>query len=145
MLYSPRTKTTVSKPQTSYLSSMIQRPCTHPGCGAFALPRSSRCEKHRQKQTDSSRVAVRIRNSHAWQKVRRIHAKKHPTCCDPFGEHLLGPEPVESIHHVLGLDSNPELAFYESNLRSLCNACHSRVEKMERSGESTQHLFEEAL
>ena len=122
---------------------MIQRPCTQPGCPAYALPRSSRCEQHqRPPQPPPARDPVRIRNSRRWQVTRAAHAASNPVCCDPFRQHLDGPEPTESIHHVFPLDTHPELAFVESNLRSLCNACHSRIEQLERSGNPTQGYFE---
>ena len=81
-----------------------------------------------------------IRNSHLWQVVRNSHRLANPICVDPFKEHV-GPEPVESVHHVKPLKDYPELAFVTGNLRSLCDACHSRIETLEREGKPTQKLF----
>jgi 5-methylcytosine-specific restriction endonuclease McrA len=48
---------------------------------------------------------------------------------------------MNSVHHILGLLTHPELAYNESNLASLCDACHNQIEALERKGEPTQHLF----
>lgn len=127
---------------------MIAKPCAHPGCVSFAEPQSSRCAKHR---TDYDRTvrsanpalarAAKIRSSHKWQVTRGAFRSTYPLCCDPFKLHTLGPEPTDPIHHVLPLVTHPELAFDWVNLRPLCVPCHTKVEAMERIGETTQHLF----
>lgn len=124
------------------------RPCVHPGCARFALSGKARCTLHLnaydaqiRANVPALRLAARIRSSSQWQQVRRNFRIANPICCDPFAEHRYGPEPTEDIHHVVGLAADPTQAHDEANLRPLCRACHNRVEQMERSGESTQHLF----
>jgi len=124
------------------------RPCQQSGCRAFALPRNPRCALHCyhydrnvRANTPELRRAAQIRGSSAWKKTRALVATAEPLCCDPFSVHTFGPEPGQDVHHVLPLASHPHLALDTANLRSLCRNCHNRVESMERSGQTTQHLF----
>ena len=48
---------------------------------------------------------------------------------------------MTDVHHDEALLHTPDLAFTETNLRSLCKGCHGKVEQMERAGEPTQQLF----
>jgi 5-methylcytosine-specific restriction endonuclease McrA len=120
---------------------MIVKPCCHPGCRKWAKPHTSRCEDHAvETRVGDQARAARIRNSSQWQKVRALHRSKQPLCTDPFREHS-GPVVADSVHHIEGVATHPELAFTPSNLASLCSECHARVEALERAGQSTQHLF----
>lgn len=126
----------------------ILRPCTHPGCGGFALPQTARCAKHpydydrtTRVNTPSLALAAKIRNSHRWQCTRAAFRASNPICCDPFKDHLHGPEPTTEVHHVEPLIERPDLAFEWANLRPLCYPCHRKVEARERAGERTQTLF----
>ena len=86
-------------------------------------------------------AAARFRSSAAWQKVRAVHVAQHPLCCDPFKVHGPFPAAVEDVHHVEGVAKRPDLALVGDNLRSLCRACHNRVEGLERAGKGTSGLF----
>lgn len=127
------------------------KPCVHPGCRNLAAAGKSRCDAHAQSYdrdiraaTPTLRQAQRIRSGHLWQTVRRNFRIANPVCCDPFKEHIHGPEGTSDIHHVIPLIERPDLAYTDSNLRPLCRPCHNRVEAMERRGEATQHLFTDA-
>jgi len=97
-----------------------------------------RCAKHVKPVV--GQLQRRVRNSHQWQRVRNLYRQENPLCCDPLKLHS-GPEPVQSVHHVNPVLTHPNLAFAWTNLRSLCDACHSEIERLERSGQPTQHLF----
>lgn len=128
-------------------------PCRAPGCAAL-VPTPGYCDAHRslncrttydrtkRRDDPSLALAAKLRNSAQWQKVRAIHRQTHPLCCDPFGDHRGFPVPAEQSHHIQPLSTHPELAFAPENLAPLCAACHGKVERMERSGTRTQHLFE---
>ena len=34
---------------------------------------------------------------------------------------------VVTVHHIKHVDEYPELAYIDSNLESLCNACHNKM------------------
>ena len=124
------------------------KPCFHPGCKSFAVVGKPRCEVHLnaydsqiRARTPHLALAARIRGSRLWGKVRANFRLANPLCCDPFGHHKLGPEPMYDVHHVLPLATHPHLAHSDENLRPLCRACHNEVEQMERSGKPTPELF----
>lgn len=125
------------------------KPCIQPGCHTFAVVGKPRCAAHmgdydrRRKDNPALRVAQKIRSNRLWQKVRLNFRIANPLCCDPFGDHALGPEPTQDIHHVLPLATHPHLAYTDDNLRPLCRSCHCKVEEFEYRGEITQHLFTE--
>lgn len=128
-------------------------PCRATGCPA--LVSHGYCEQHRhlvcqthrtydhgKRRLDASLAqAAQLRTSTQWRKVRTLHKGRYPLCCDPFGEHIHLPAYNQQSHHILPLATHPHLAFDLTNLAPLCTRCHSRVEQMERSGISTQHLF----
>lgn len=130
--------------------------CRHPGCGT-AITSGRYCVRHAASQHTHTKhatydtttrqanpalaEAARIRNSSTWQKVRRMHRAREPLCCDPFGAHPDDPQPNQNSHHIEALVARPDLAFDLGNLASLCTACHARVERMERKGEASAHLF----
>jgi len=134
------------------MSNPIERPCAAPGCAeltttgrycaAHANQPSTKSIYDRTKRKDDPRLlgAARIRNSAAWRNCRTYFRAKHPLCCNPFGDHD-ELQPTNQVHHVIGLADSPDLAFDQDNLRPLCTRCHARVERMERQGVSTQHLF----
>lgn len=117
----------------------------------MAIPGTSRCAQHTnaydattRRSNAALRMAQTIRTSTAWRTLRKSVMSRNPVCCDPFGEHTLGPEPAKDVHHVFPLITHPHLALVEDNLRPLCRSCHNRIEAMERRGEPTQELFNHA-
>lgn len=127
------------------------QPCRQPGCAALAP--SGYCAAHarsdarrvydqtKRKADPALALAARIRNTAQWQKVRALHRQLSPLCCDPFGEHNGMPFPNQTSHHILPLATHPHLAYHLANLAPLCTACHARVERIERNGDSTAALF----
>ena len=130
-----------------------KHPCSHPGCSAL-IDDGRYCESHKRTAPDARTnydqttrkadpalaQAKAIRDSRRWQLVRRQHKAFNPICCDPFKQHGIGAL-TEHSHHVIGLAIRPDLAFDLRNLAPLCEACHTRIEGMERAGQSTAELF----
>jgi 5-methylcytosine-specific restriction enzyme A len=122
-------------------------PCRHPGCPAL-ISSGGYCEAHRKSspaaQYDERRkdtFATRYHGSAQWKRIRTLHKAQHPLCCDPFGDHGGYPAPNEQSHHIWPLATHPELASTMENLAPLCTTCHGKVERLERAGTATQHLF----
>lgn len=107
------------------------------GKSAHAKSADKEYDNTRRKFDPRLAEAKRIRSSSNWQKVRENKLSAEPLCYDPFGEHKQFNicVPAETVHHKYGLDFYPELAYVESNLCSLCNHCHARIEQMTRRGE----------
>lgn len=129
------------------------QPCRQPGCAAL-VPRGY-CDAHAKaapkraydqttRRNDPALAeAARIRNSSLWQQVRAMHRAQHPLCCDPFKEHGRFPVPMTQVHHIQGVAVAPHLAYDPSNLASLCDGCHHRIEALERAGKGTAEHFAE--
>lgn len=121
---------------------MPAKPPTFRPPGAPTRQEQSRAyDRHRRHADPALRQAAKIRGTQAWKRFREMFKRKHPLCCDPFGEH--GQRvPTEDVHHVDGLASRPEIALSEQNCVPLCRACHRRVEVMVQRGQATAQLFE---
>lgn len=106
---------------------------------------AQRMQSHSPAPARQTTAAVRIRNSHRWQRFREWFRRRYPLCCDPFGHHAEDGviEATDHVHHIIGLEERSDLAFDDRNCAPLCTACHARVEAMERRGEPTVHLFKE--
>lgn len=68
-------------------------------------------------------------DSAVWQKQRQIILKRdHYTCTEP-GCH----RPATEVHHIVELTernvNDVRICLGESNLRSLCHDCHTRITK----------------
>lgn len=135
----------------------LQSRCIYPACNAVATV-GSRCAQHARSSAPSAvydagrrhsdpalAAAARFRSSARWQKFRLWFSRKYPLCCDPLSEHRGFPVPTQQVHHVIGLAIRPDLGLDEANCRPLCTRCHWRVERMERAGQATQHLFAKEL
>lgn len=77
--------------------------------------------------------ADKIRSSAAWQRCRLNHIKRFPMCQDPLGKHKanneLPPMGGREVHHKIPIEQNPDLAFDDSNLLTVCRYCHESLEK----------------
>lgn len=65
-------------------------------------------------------------NSKRWkQKRARILRRDKYMCveCRKYGRH----REAVTVHHIKHVDEYPELAYIDSNLESLCNACHNKM------------------
>lgn len=76
--------------------------------------------------------AQKIRDSAAWKKARAWVKASRPLCEDPWKVHGDSPTPTEHIHHIIPVAARPDLAFTESNLQAVCEACHQRYNQLER-------------
>ena len=65
-------------------------------------------------------------NSKRW-KLKRLAIFKRDkylcVLCKRYGKHT----EATVVHHIKHVDEYPELAFTDSNLQSLCIACHNKV------------------
>jgi 5-methylcytosine-specific restriction endonuclease McrA len=112
-------------------------------CPEHTRPKTSGAVYDRTRRKDDPALAraATIRGSARWQRLRDYHRHLAPVCCDPFGEHRPGCALATEVHHVEPIGKRPDLAFRLENLVPLCTRCHARVERMERSGQPTRHLF----
>ena len=71
-----------------------------------------------------------IRRSARWRKMRALKLSRDPLCedCEACGVLTAATQ----VHHIVGLRTQPDLAFRMDNLASLCTACHARREAAER-------------
>lgn len=126
-----------------FLPSKPMRPCAHPGCRE--LVRSGYCEKHRPK--DSQRRSAPAAAWHRWysspewrDRIRPAQLLREPFCrecaklADAGGRPELKRVPATDVDHIVPHRGNRALFFDESNLQSLCHACHSRKTQAEMAG-----------
>ena len=66
------------------------------------------------------------------QRVRDFKASQDPLCeiCDKHGI----VRPLDVVHHVLPIETHPELRLDPDNLMSLCTEHHEEIHKDERWG-----------
>lgn len=103
-----------------------KRPCSYPGCPNLTDRRF--CGKHQKQENrryekyDLS-PEVKKRYGRAWKKIRDRHMAEYPLCemCKKQGRLT----PAEEIHHIVPLSHGG--THEESNLMSLCKACHSEI------------------
>ena len=78
-------------------------------------------------------IAVAIRNSNRWKRVREIKMRMNPLCEDPLGLHGKELVAAAQIHHLQEIAAAPELAFTLENLQSVCVRCHAVLSAQERA------------
>jgi len=103
-----------------------KRPCSYPGCPALVDGRY--CEQHQKladKQYDKYRrdPVHHQRYGKIWKRIRDGYIKAHPLCAECFKQGRL--TAAAEVHHVLPLSRGGTNE--ESNLMSLCKACHSSI------------------
>ena len=88
--------------------------------------------EERRRRDPALALALKLRGSQRWKKVRAIKLARDPLCedCRKHGR----TEPATQVHHVEPLVQRPDLAFDPVNLMSLCTTCHARREGAERCG-----------
>lgn len=59
-----------------------------------------------------------------WRRFRLSYLRAHPFCadCEREGRHTL----AEHVHHVVERKVDPDRAFDETNVKGLCEPCHSK-------------------
>jgi 5-methylcytosine-specific restriction enzyme A len=105
--------------------------CGYAGCHKYALPGGYYCEDHRQAtaheyrrdRTDVGEQA--FYRSAQWSAVRRHYLDGHPLCeqCEKEGKVTA----ATMVHHKVSVRQDMTLALVESNLESLCTACHAAL------------------
>ncbi|MBN9069581.1 MAG: HNH endonuclease [Rhizobiales bacterium] len=94
-------------------------------CGC-SVPKGQRCQheqaRHveRQAATDAARGTPAQRGyDKDWFRLRHAHITAHPLCewCGAPGEH---------VDHIQTIRDHPERRLDPTNLRTLCQPCHSR-------------------
>ena len=107
----------------NYIPLKPLKRCAYGGCLEYV--RGERyCPAHK---TEVSRQYDRTHRNpknydHRWRKIRNLYIAKHPLCedCLELGFHI----PADEVHHIIPL---PEGTHSESNLRSLCQSCHTKT------------------
>lgn len=106
------------------MSFKAKKPCSTPGCRE--LTNGGPCPKHaksRQTSSDSNRCASHKRGyDHLWRKVRERKLRKDPICECGCGQL------ADCVHHKIPVSERPDLRLTMSNLMSLTNDCHERIE-----------------
>jgi hypothetical protein len=131
----------------------MKTPCRYPGCRAL-LDKSGYCERHQASAPKRHRLydrhvrqrdpalalAARIRNSVRWRNVRAQKLAEFPMCEDPLGHHGRQgtTRTAEQVHHIEGLIDRPDLAYTQTNLMSVCMACHAALERGVRASASAK-------
>jgi 5-methylcytosine-specific restriction endonuclease McrA len=113
--------------------------CAWPQCHELVSdPSSGYCPLHRHSvsreynRTRTDRAEHDFYQSKAWKAVREAYLLDHPYC----EEHLTRHEfvPAVLVHHIKAVKQYPELALTVSNLRAVCESCHSSQHGPERGG-----------
>lgn len=74
--------------------------------------------------------AVSIRSSSKWTRLSRQIRCERPICEECLNKG--GPlKPSQEVHHIVKVQSNPNLAFDPANLMALCKECHLEIENRE--------------
>jgi 5-methylcytosine-specific restriction protein A len=110
------------------------RPCAHPGC--TELVRSARCARHaRQQYRTHNRyyrdpAVQKMYNSKRWKKIRKEHLEAYPYCANHLrqGVYVLATQ----VHHKVPHEGDP-IKFFEGELESLCDGCHTAETNKERA------------
>ena len=107
------------------MPSTPRRPCRHIGC--VELTADGWCIRHK-----AERVARYDREQRPergafyslapWKRLRLVKLNRNPVCED------CGKVLALQVHHVMPIETHPNLSLTMTNLRSLCASCHSRLE-----------------
>ncbi len=109
------------------MPSAARRPCTHPGCGALAVSRGSKCERHQgvaQAELDARRGSSASRGYNgAWRRFRAGYLSRHPLCVHCAARHQI--TVATDVDHIVPLRLAPDRKYDETNLQALCAPCHA--------------------
>ena len=103
-----------------------KKPCSFPGCPKLTDGRY--CEEHEKVMNDRYNKYERpydssVRYGSEWRKIRNRYIKAHPLCEECLANGKI--TPATEVHHILPVNhggSNDE-----TNLKSLCKPCHSKI------------------
>ena len=112
-----------------------KRECNYPMC--FELTREGYCDRHKQERQAEKNDANRFYNMHtrnkertafyktgAWEKKRVAILKRDHGLCVPHRKQGAA-QPGNIIDHIIPLEVAPHLALEDSNLQTICQACHN--------------------
>lgn len=82
--------------------------------------------------------------SKIWRRKRKVILKRDNNECQKCKKRG-GFSPATCVHHIKHLRDRPDLALVDSNLISLCDACHNEEhpEKLERFTKRTKKFINE--
>lgn len=85
----------------------------------------------------------KFRSSGQWQNLSKQFLRDNPICEDPlkFHKNEGSGAYASETHHIKPLITHFHLRAYKKNFSGLCHRCHDAIEKMERGGKRTWHLF----
>lgn len=114
--------------------------CTAPHCRRLAEAGRTRCSQHHAEWV--ARRGEQLAKAHskynkrrpatdafyktqAWKRKSQKFRERHPVCveCDRLGLVV----DAELVDHIIPYRLRPDLGLVDSNLRSLCWSCHSRI------------------
>lgn len=118
---------------------MPSLPPRHRPCHCLSRQQADRAYEQRRALDPALAAAKRIRNGSRWQHVRRAHLQRSPLCLDCKVAGCT--RAAVDVDHVIPLvtlvrTNQLQLAYDETNLRSLCRACHSKKSARERRSTS---------
>lgn len=128
------------------MSEAAPKPCRQAGCGALVRDGSGYCVKHlpaaqarRREQLAKAGAEYNERrpesdkfySTAAWRKCRAGYLSRYPWCCECDRFSRLRPAVI--VDHIIPYRERADLGLVESNLRSLCRACHNAIGKRVRS------------
>jgi 5-methylcytosine-specific restriction protein A len=95
--------------------------CQHYRCNAPAMSGESYCQSHYVPRHERDhREPAHLRGyDNDWGKLRRAFLRANPLCS------VCG-RPAQVAHHIVPIDEGGE-RLDESNLSSMCRACHERL------------------
>jgi 5-methylcytosine-specific restriction protein A len=73
---------------------------------------------------------MNVYDDRRWRRVRLLHLKDEPLCRHCASKGLV--VAADMVDHIVPLTVNPDGKYDDSNLQSLCNACHGRKTMKER-------------
>ena len=97
-------------------------PCTFPGCPSLVHGRGSRCPEHSYEAARPN-ASQRGYASRRWRRIRELVIERDGGSCQICGR--LGRQVAHIVDRRLGGSDDP------SNLRLLCDSCHSRETALE--------------
>jgi 5-methylcytosine-specific restriction endonuclease McrA len=106
---------------------MKKKICGRPGCTRLIDSGERYCREHtvtiqnRKPYENAVRTNAPLYNTVRWRKLRNRILKEYPYC---FKCGIGKQESSLHVHHIIEPRGNEDLFFDESNLVSVCEACH---------------------
>ncbi len=108
--------------------------CTMPGCPVLVYGQS-RCAEHQKAHEERWGEQRKVGYGREWRKRRTEYIEAHPFCADPF--HTGCTAFATDVDHILSRTRGGSED--ESNLQSLCGACHRRKTVLVDGGFGNKH------